>query len=259
MSTKKTPRSRRTRPIATIAEWAAKLQERLVQDLQTGRAIHRHPTAVGDGAELRWAAALRTHLPQRYAVSRAFVIDSLGAQSEQIDVVIHDPFYSACLIDIEGGKYIPAESVYAVLEVKQSLTAGDVRYAGNKIASVRRLHRTSAQIIQPHLGGKSSTRAPFPILGGMLTLDARARTAPFGKSLITALGMLQANERIDLGCVASVGSFEVSYPLGGPVIRTSSAEASLMYFLLRLIARLQAISSAMPIDYDAYAQRLERL
>ncbi len=258
MTAKKSGHDRTPRPAPTIAEWAAKLQERLVGDLRTGREIHRHPTAVGDAAEQRWSVALRTHLPQRYAVSRAFVIDSLGAQSEQIDIVIHDPFYSACLIDVEGGKYIPAESVYAVLEVKQGLSPAAVAYAGKKIASVRRLHRTSAQIIQPHQGGAKTVRPPFPILGGLLTLDASATTAPFGKSLTSALEKLRADEQIDLGCVASLGGFEVSYGAAGPTVRTSPAPASLMYFLLRLIARLQAVNSAMPIDYDAYAQMLER-
>ncbi len=166
MSPSRDSRVPSTRSALTIAEWAAKLQERLVTDLATSRAIHRHPTAVGDGAEERWSKALRDHLPTRYAVSKAFVIDAHGAQSEQLDVVIHDPFYSACLVDIEGAKYIPAESVYAVLEVKQTLSPANVRYAGEKVASVRRLHRTSATIMQPHLGGGRVPPGPHITFSG---------------------------------------------------------------------------------------------
>ncbi len=258
MAMKKSTRMRTKRPTPTIAEWAAKLQEKLVGELRTERAIHTHPDAVGDGGEQLWSDTLRAHLPQRYAISKAFVIDSRGAQSDQIDIVIHDPFYTACLIDLKGGKYIPAESVYAVLEVKQGLSPGAVAYAGKKIASVRRLHRTSAPINQPHQNDAKTIRQPFSILGGVLTLDAGGTADPFGRRLTTALGKLNVDERIDLGCVASVGGFEISYDATGIGVRTSQASASLMYFLFRLIARLQSINSAMPIDYDAYAQMLEQ-
>lgn len=68
-----------------------------------------------------------------------------------------------------GGIHIPAESVYAVPEVKQDLTKEQIEYAGEKIASVRRLRRTSAEFM--HATGRSRT-TPKPILGGIVTYES---------------------------------------------------------------------------------------
>ena len=49
-------------------------------------------------------------------------------------------------LHLENETIIPAESVYAVFEAKQAANAGLVAYAQEKVASVRRLHRTSLPI-----------------------------------------------------------------------------------------------------------------
>ena len=86
------------------------------------------------------------YLPKRYAVDSAIVIDSNGKTSDQMDVVIYDPQYTPTLLDQHDHKYIPAEAVYAVMEVKPTVNKGYLDYAGKKAASVRRLNLTSAQI-----------------------------------------------------------------------------------------------------------------
>ena len=103
---------------------------------------------------------MNDHLPHRYQADRAFVIDSHGECSEQIDVVIYDRQYSPFLYNQANQRYIPAESVYAVLEVKQDLSREHRLYAGGKAASVRRLHRTSAPI--PYAEGILQA-APLPV------------------------------------------------------------------------------------------------
>jgi len=113
---------------------------------------------------------LGNYLPDRYRADKAFVLDSRGEISNEIDVVIYDKQYSPLLFRQDGVLYVPAESVYAVLEVKQELTRNYIKYAGKKAASVRRLHRTSASII--HLGGRSPGKRPFDILAGVVSLDS---------------------------------------------------------------------------------------
>src|SRR3546814_17119907 len=71
------------------------------------------------------------------------VVDSRGVFSQQIAVIIHDRQYSPFVFTFKGTDVVPAESVYAVFEAKQELTADYIRYAGEKAAYVRRLHRTS--------------------------------------------------------------------------------------------------------------------
>src|SRR4051812_20209834 len=95
-----------------------------------------HPTAQGDATELDWRAVIDAFLPNRYCVDKAFVVDSNDEISEQIDVVIFDRQYCPLWLEDGGYHYIPAESVYAVLEVRQHISAANISYARDKAASV---------------------------------------------------------------------------------------------------------------------------
>jgi uncharacterized protein DUF6602 len=97
-------------------------------------------------SESVWIELLETYLPRRYQAATAHIVDSLGAFSQQIDVVVFDRQYSPFIFKYQGQTIIPAESVYAVFESKQASNAALVAYAQEKVASVRRLHRTSLPI-----------------------------------------------------------------------------------------------------------------
>ncbi len=102
----------------------------------------------------------------------AFVVDSRGGISDEIDLIVHDRHFSPLLFHHATTCYIPAEAVYAVLEVKPELSKTMVDYAGAKAASVRRLHRTSAGIT--HAGGEypPNHRTLPRILAGILTTSS---------------------------------------------------------------------------------------
>lgn len=222
-------------------------------DLREVRTVQDHPTAKGDGTELHWLEMLQRRLPARYRAERAFVIDAEGNRSHQIDIVIHDRQFCPVLLDTAGGIHIPAESVYAAIEVKQDLTKGQMEYAGDKIASVRRLHRTSAEFA--HAAGRSRT-TPKPILGGIVTYESGWSPA-LGQAFETALRVSPDEERIDLGCALCDGGFEVIYGQVGELnLSRSGAESSLIFFFLRLLHRLQQVATVPAIDYVEYSNLL---
>ncbi len=233
-----------------------KRQEKLLSDLGLGD-ITTHPGTKGDDTELNWLSMLGAILPRRYGVAKAFVVDSQGALSEQIDVVIHDRHFSPLLFEIGGARFIPAESVYATFEVKQHLDKPYLDYAAGKIASVRRLHRTSVPV--PHAGGKYEPVTPKRIIGGVLGRRS-AWSPPFGDPFrdairtLDAIGNGDAQHGIDIGCAVEHGGFVVER--GGDQrvinIEVSEPNVSLIYFVMRLLRDLQAIGSAPAIDYDAY-------
>ena len=105
--------------------------------------------------------------------------DSEGGFSQQIDIVVFDRQYSPFVFNYQGQKVIPAESVYAVFETKQILNGRMVAYAQEKVASVRKLHRTSMPI--PTASGLLPPKPLHPILGGMLGVDT-AWGDPLGRS-----------------------------------------------------------------------------
>jgi hypothetical protein len=225
-------------------------QQQLLADLGLSRTVADHPGTLGDATELDWAGMLRDVLPQRYGVSKAFVVDANERRSEQLDVVIHDRHFSPLLFEVGGARFIPAEGVYAVFEVKQQINKEQVEYAGKKIRSVRRLNRTSAPI--PYAGGIYEPR-PLPrILGGILTLESDWSPLfdePFRRALTTS----DEYEVLDLGCVLRHGAFEAANPSQPASLAISDAETSVIFFTLRLLKRLQVMATVPAINFDAYA------
>jgi hypothetical protein len=210
-----------------------------------------HPVLKGDASETVWLDLLQSYLPERYRVARAVVIDSENRSSDQLDIVVFDRQYSPFVFQHEGVTVVPAESVYAVFEAKQSLDSSQVAYAQGKIASVRALHRTSLPI--PHAGGTYPAR-PLPwVIGGILTLESNWNP-PLGDALSSALGKADDTSRLDIGCVAAHGLF-YREDLGRYVLVTHAKAATA--FLFELIARLQACATVPMIDIRAYGRWLE--
>jgi hypothetical protein len=247
---------RRVRVPVDLRSLFFSLQGQLAARLQTNRDVLDHPGAKGSATEERWRDMLETYLPKRYCVSKAFVIDSEETLSDEIDLVIYDQQYSPFLFKQDGAVFIPAESVYAVFEVKQDFTGGNVEYGIAKAASVRRLRRTSVAIT--HAGGNFPPRKPFPLLAGLLALES-SWSPPFGKSLIERLEASPEAGRLDLLCALNHGAAEVTYSETGPVsLDLSAPDASLIFFFLRLLERLQGLGTVPAIDLRAYGKALAR-
>jgi len=199
---------------------------------------------------MHWLALLEAILPARYKVSPAIVVDSRGGQSEQIDLVIRDSHFSPLFWDWGGHNYVPVESVYAVAEVKPEINREYLLYAGDKVASVRALHRTSASFGWAQ--GTMEARSLPPILG-MFLAGASGWSPTFGDPFRKALKDVNTEGRLDLGCVLGSASFEVVDPDEAAEVLVGHASTALVSFTLALLKRLQGLGSSPAIDYDAYA------
>lgn len=220
------------------------IQQQFERELAAAREVFDHPGMKGDATEGGWISLLTKHLPHRYEVDKAKVIDSEGNVSDQLDIVIYDRHFTPVLYDQHGQRFIPAESVYAVFEAKQELTTANVTYARQKLASVRRLRRTSAPIV--HAGGTLAPRALFDILGGILTYQS-GFSPPLSEAALTALQMPADHGVLNLSCVADTAAL-LWNGRDLRVYRTHSVGA----FYLLLVQQLQAFGTVAPIEYDAY-------
>jgi len=238
-----------------MSKWSlSELLSGLHEDIQNRLALARkslaHSTTKGDASEEVWLEMLRKYLPHRYQAAKAHVVDSCGMFSEQIDVVVFDRQYSPFIFSFQGQTIIPAESVYGAFESKQSINADEVAYAQRKVASVRRLHRTSLPI--PHAGGTYPAKIPARILGGLLAFESEWNP-PLGKSLTDALSKGEPDGRLDIGCVAAHGTFGCAETECYTIIPQGKPATA---FLFELIARLQATATVPMIDIRAYAKWL---
>jgi len=241
-----------------MAEWSlaqllASLHEDIQQRLATVRKTMAHPGTKGDASENVWITMLDKYLPERYRAATAHVVDSLGNFSEQIDVVVFDRQYSPFIFTYENAMIIPAESVYAVFEAKQTADAGLVSYAQKKVASVRKLNRTSLPI--PHAGGMYPAKPLIPILGGLLTFESEWSPA-LGQSFERALSADLGDGRLDIGCVAAHGHFFFDQTTSKYKFVNENKPATA--FLFKLIAQLQFSGTVPMIDVEAYGQWLTK-
>lgn len=232
------------------------LQDELASSLRTSRSVMSHPTNKGRASEISWLDMLQTHLPNRYNADSGRVVDSNGHLSDAIDIIVFDGQYSPLLFKRDGTCYVPAESVYAVFEVKQELDKGHIEYAGDKAASVRRLKRTTAPI--PHAGGEFDPKEPQHILGGILALED-SWSSDFSDRLTGALEGLEEEQHLDLGIALSSGAFETGTDQDDALeVTTSQADVSLVSFFLGLIQALQRLGTVPAIDIAEYAQALQK-
>ncbi len=190
------------------------LQKQIEARFSTNRKFIKHPGSKGDSLENVWIEWLREYLPNRYCVDKAFVIDSKGQLSHQLDLVIYDQHFTPFVFKQDGISYIPAEGVYAVFEVKPDLkgsvkvkneSISYIEYAGRKIASVRNLRRTSTGIIDR--GYKYPPRPLTKIIGGLLAVESNISQ----KTIEKQLKSLKPLETFDMGCAVAGGSFYVDY------------------------------------------------
>ena len=221
----------------SLTQLLASLHDDIQQRLEAVRKSFGHPGTKGEASERVWLELLQTYLPRRYQAATAHVVDSLGMFSEQIDVVVFDRQYSPFIFKYEGQTIIPAESVYAVFEAKQTVNAGQIRYARKKVASVRRLHRTSLPI--PYAKGTYPAKPLIPIYGGLLTFESDW-SPPLGEPLRDALDNGEEKDRLDMGCVAAHGYFSFDREGGRYQVHNGGKPAT--KFLFKLISELQLYS-----------------
>ncbi len=255
------------------------MQSQMESQLSTNRDFIEHPGSKGDALEDVWITWLRTYLPNRYCVDKAIVIDKIGNTSQQIDVIIYDQLYTPFVLNQNGFKYIPAEGVYAVFEVKPDLKGSvkdlnHIQYAGEKIRSVRALNRTSTGIIN---AGKPVPARPLTeIIGGIIS---STNTIAQTKTIESHIRSLPGLAGMDLACSIDFGAIVINYskPFTGTWglselelnsdihtyydqrqiedVQFSSRGSSLITFFLKLMEYLQQrIGTVAAIDLDAYLQ-----
>jgi hypothetical protein len=222
-----------------MSEWSLSrlldgLHDDIQQRLEVVRKAFGHPGAKGDASEGVWLELLQEYLPQRYRAETGFVVDSEGVFSDQIDIIIFDRQYSPFIFRFQGRIIVPAESVYAVFEAKQSISLHQVRYAKAKIESVRKLHRTSLPI--PYAGGTYPPKPLIHIFGGILAFESNWSPA-MGSNLLNALNEDGSAGVIDIGCVAAQGYFSKGTDTQQYVVEEGGKPATA--FLFRLISMLQ--------------------
>lgn len=226
--------------VVSLTELFENLQSQMVNMMEQ-KCIPHAPTK-GDLTEEAWRGFFKTYLPKRYSCDKAFIIDHLGVLSDQIDVVIYDEHFSPFIFNRGGVKYIPAESVYAVFEVKPYLSKEYFEYAQQKACSVRCLKRTTAPV---YCNGKlKQGRQPPHIIAGILTTHkAWENTLVEQKLDPTSEGFL------DIGCCVNGKSWIWN---DGQYLLSQHDKNSLLTFFMALLEQLQQLGTVPAMEIRQY-------
>lgn len=222
-------------------------QEVLSVKLKLSSESITHDGVMGEVNEQHFIEVLRKYLPNRYAVDSAIVIDSNGATSDQIDIVIFDQQYTPTLLDQHDHRFIPAESVYAVFEVKPTINKGYLEYAAKKAESVRVLERTSVPIT--HVGGEPLVKDLFPILSGIVATTIDWTDGFSSNVFLENNSSLLDLQVLDCGLSVTGGCFDVFES----DLKIGPTSNSLAYFIIRLLQKLNSLGTVPAVDWNKYA------
>jgi hypothetical protein len=236
----------------------------LSKELQIPLEFTDHSTTIGDASEANWVRMFRSFLPGRYEVGPIFALDAMGEQSEQIDLAIYDRQYSPLWFTVGDDRFVPVESIYAAFEVKQIIHAAHLEYAAKKVESVRKLHRTSATIVDIHGPQRPVDPADRPILGGILGLRSGWKDGLTGATGQAKVLSHKGLRHLDLGLALVDRAFDhvpenqKHYPVPAG-LSYSQPNTQLIFFMIHLFRRLQATGTALAVDLAVYEKALDEI
>lgn len=111
-------------------------------DFDCARASLSHPGLKGTAFEGTVKSFLRSYLLDRLEVATGQLVDSTGAMSKQLDLIIFDKAKTPILFDNEV-QVVPVECVYAVIEVKSRLDPAALPSIHANMLSVKLMQKTA--------------------------------------------------------------------------------------------------------------------
>ena len=120
---------------------------------------------------------------------------------------------------------------------------------------MRKLERTSVSF--PHAEGRvRKPKRPPEILAGLLCLES-AWAVPFEASLRKTLKAVPRKGRLDLLCALRNATVDIACDTKGrATYQTSADDTALIFFFLRLLARLREMATVPAMDLEKYGRVL---
>lgn len=174
-----------------LTETFSAINEQMIIDFEKKTNQLEHLGDRGVARENILKDFLDQYLPKKYAISKGEIVDSEGNRSKQCDLIIYDHLSCPILYVSKDSQIFPAESVYAVIQVKSVLNTHEVESSINNIKSVKMLNRENGPIAGIVFGYKTDTKT-----NPMVKLSERIRKINASDS---------ANQYVDLWTVLNNG------------------------------------------------------
>lgn len=124
-----------------VPEYLQRISARLARESREIGDDYSHPGAIGRSREDKVKKFLEENLPYAFQISRGFLVSADNVASPETDLLIADRFWAKPLHSDLDNPYWLAESVYASIEVKSSLSTTEISNCINKCKRFKRLSR----------------------------------------------------------------------------------------------------------------------
>ena len=231
-------------------------------DLEQARASLDHAGLKGQSVEDKVREFLRQYLPKSLDISTGKVVDSSGTLSKQLDIIISDSHKTPIFYQSGEIRVIPAECVYAVIEVKTYLNRDELVKSFDNMKSVKEQLKTAyfkpTGVIQNSHFMYSVHWDYWPTNYFIFAYDSDGL-----ESILLNLYKLQSNEdvhkRIDSVCVLNKGmiinedekGMYSALPSADSVAKYIETDKSLLlfYILISIILNQANMYAFNPLTY----------
>jgi hypothetical protein len=139
------PRDAATTLASALAQEVVGVEQRLLQGLSHEKRLAINNFDSGVPFQQLVCNEFARLFPRRYAITSGIIIDRLGKTAGHCDLVLFNDFWFSAvkppLTGISNPPYLPIEGVFAVGEIKQSLSSKTLDEAMAKLVMCHRLFR----------------------------------------------------------------------------------------------------------------------
>ncbi|MFI5710711.1 DUF6602 domain-containing protein [Kribbella sp. NPDC051620] len=128
-----------------LTELMAQAAQHMRVSLEETRIALSHSLSKGEALEDAVRKFLRKHLPDSIGIAKGQLIDSKGAHSPQLDVILYDAARTPLLFSSgqDGIQLVPSEGAIAAIEVKTHLGPSDVEQLVKHMSGVKSLDKSA--------------------------------------------------------------------------------------------------------------------
>ena len=159
-----------------LATYYKGLTRQLRAEVDFINSLFQHSGVKGAGNEAAIRALIEKFIPGRFGVGTGVLLDRRGNASLQCDIVVYDRTLYPSLLSMTSTHLFPVDLVYAVIEVKTTLTKQTAGQALANIKSVRSLDIIPDSYMQWECRPASSESG----VGSALSAVSHTPTPPLG-------------------------------------------------------------------------------
>ncbi|MGE3855387.1 MAG: DUF6602 domain-containing protein [Dehalococcoidia bacterium] len=225
--------------------------------LAAGKASSwEHRGIVGDERAAALRVFLEKHLPSTLGVAKGEVIDHSDERTGQLDLIIYDRA-AAAAVEVGGENLLlPCEAVYAVIEVKSTLTLDEMRMAYKSAAKLRKLRPFGQSLVGWRPNGIDAADKQHRILYVVFAFGSNLSkegwlSKEYDRIVDAAAGVPGSEDLVDRVVVLDRGLIAPPGGTGKAESNNQSIFFDAYFHLVNFISREQARRPA--IDWQLYA------